>query len=329
LLRIGAHICGVWEKKRMKTLRHILILGMTLMIAPAGHAKEGGDQYPNGAENWFAGATPPPGYYYVNYFGFYTGELKNASGGKVNLNGTTPSVDATFDAFRFVKMTHFKLLGADYGVHVIVPVVNQSMSLNGRNSRSSVGDITVDPFILGWHHPQWHAVAAVDVDLPTGSYNQNDPRVSVGAHYYSFEPLVAFSYMPKSGWEASTKLMYNVKTTNQATDYHSGQEVHADFLIGRHFGGWILGGSGYALKQITDDTVDGQSVAAVPGMWDAGRRGQVLAAGPSAGYTNKRHMTFMGQWQHETLVRNRFGGDKLWFKMIIPVDGLFSHAPKV
>jgi len=59
-------------------------------------------------------------------------------------------------------------------------------------------------------------------------------------------------------------------------------------------------------------------------MWDAGRRGQVFAAGPSLGYANKRHMTFMAQRQHETLVRNRFGGDKVWFKMIIPMASIFD-----
>jgi len=311
----------------MKNLRNIFVFMLALSIAPAVCAKEAGDQYPNGAENWFAGATPPPGFFYVNYFGFYTGELKSGSGDKVILNGTTPSVDATFDAFRFVEMTHFKVLGADYGMHVIVPVVHQSMNLNGTNSTSSVGDLTIDPFIFGWHRPQWHAVAAVDIDLPTGAYNQNDPRVCVGANYYAFEPLAAFSYMPKTSWEASVKLMYNVKTTNQATNYRSGQEFHTDFLAGKHFGSWMLGVSGYALKQVTDDTVNGQTAPAAPGLWDAGRAGQVIAVGPSAGYTNKRHMAFMAQWQHETLVRNRFGGDKVWFKMIIPIDSIF-HGPK-
>ena len=37
---------------------------------------------------------------------------------------------------------------------------------------------------------------------PSHGYNdKDDPRVSVGANYYGFDPLFAFSYMPKSGWE--------------------------------------------------------------------------------------------------------------------------------
>jgi hypothetical protein len=306
----------------MKIQRLFLVLAIGLLLVPAVFAKEGGDQYPYGAENWFAGATPPPGFYYINYFGYYSGELKDGSGNKALLpDGTTPEVNATFDAFRFLEMTKFKIFGADYGMHVIVPVVDQSvdmMVMGGRASMLSVGDIVVDPLVLGWHHPQWHAVAAFDIDLPTGHFNKTDPRISVGANYYSFEPIIAFTYLPKSKWEASTKLMYNLKTINQATNYHSGQEFHADYVVGKHVGGWMLGASGYALEQTTDDTLNGQTVAAVTNMYDTGRRGQVVAVGPSLAYESKSHMNFILQWQHETLVQNRFGGDKFWFKMIFP-----------
>jgi len=310
----------------MKHRKFIFVLAMFVMATATLYAKEGGDQYPNGAENWFAGATPAPGWYYVNYFGYYTGELKNGSGDKVNLGGTTPSVSAVFNAFRILDMTKFKIAGADYGFHVIVPVVYQSINMGGTNSITNLGDITIDPFVLGWHHPQWHAVAAFDIDLPIGHYERSDPRVSIGANYYGFEPVLALSYMPKSGWEASTKLMYNIKTTNQATNYHSGQEFHMDYLAGKHVGSWMLGAQGYALKQLTNDTVAGVTVPAAPGVFDTGREGQVFAIGPSIGYSTKSHITVMAQWQHETLVQNRFGGDKVWFKMIIPAGSIYHRA---
>ena len=53
------------------------------------------------------------------------------------------TVDATFDAFRFVQITHFKLMGADYGTHAIVPVVHQSVNMNGVAAYTGVGDIIV------------------------------------------------------------------------------------------------------------------------------------------------------------------------------------------
>src|SRR5271157_3278229 len=105
----------------MKKPIYILVV-VTCLLAPTVWAKEGGDQYSNGAENWFAGATPPAGFYYINYSGYYSGELKDGSGRNAVLNGTTPSVHAAFDALRFIEMTKLKIFGADYGVHVIVPV---------------------------------------------------------------------------------------------------------------------------------------------------------------------------------------------------------------
>lgn len=299
------------------------MVALALLAVPAMNAKEGADQYPNGAENWFVGSAPPPGFYFVNYLGYYTGQLKNASGDNVVLNGATPLVEATFDAFRFVEITHLKFLGANYGMHVIVPVAYQSMNMNGRSSTFGVGDIIFNPLVLGWHREHLHALTGVDIFLPTGSYTQTDPRVTLGAHYYSFEPVLAVSYMPQGGWETSAKFMYNLKTTNPTTNYHSGQEFHVDYAAGRHFGGWMAGATGYALTQTTDDTINGQTVAADPGVWDVGRRGQVLAVGPSLGYSNQHHMTFLAQWQHEVQVQNRFGGDKFWFKMIIPTAGMF------
>ena len=310
----------------MKKLTLILVLAVLGMTATTSFAKEGADQYAYGAENWFTGATPPPGWYYINYFGYYTGELRDGAGDKANVGGSTPSVSAVFNAFRILDMTKFKIAGADYGFHAIVPVVYQSINIGGTNSIASLGDMTIDPLVLGWHHPQWHAVFAFDINLPTGHYDKNDPRVCVGTHYYGFEPLLALSYMPKSGWEASAKLMYNIKTTNQATNYHSGQEFHVDFVTGKHLGRWMLGAQGYALKQTTNDTIAGTTVAAQPGIFDTGRRGQMVGVGPSVAYETKNHMSFMVSWQHEAAVRNRFGGDKVWFKMVIPVGAVFRRS---
>ncbi|NTV10735.1 MAG: phenol degradation protein meta, partial [Zoogloea sp.] len=36
-------------------------------------------------------------------------------------------------------------------------------------------------------------------------------------------------------------------------------------------------------------------------------------------YTTHTGTSFIGQWQHETSVENRTGGDKVWFKLILPL----------
>ena len=97
----------------MKKSSIALLAGGLFLAAGVAQAKEGGDQYPNGIETWYAGALPPPGTYFLNYLGYYGGTLKDGEGDKVKLNakGDTARVDATFDALRLVHITDVKILG--------------------------------------------------------------------------------------------------------------------------------------------------------------------------------------------------------------------------
>lgn len=292
-----------------------------LLAAGTLQAKEGGDQYPNGAETWMAGAVPPPGNYFINYTGHYGGKLRDGSGKRVK----GAKVSAWFTAQRYIKVTNTKILGGDYTWHVIVPTVHQNLRLGGSSkSRNALGDITISPLVLAWHRENLHWLVGLDVNLPTGAYDSKDARRSVGANYWSFEPLAAVTWLSDDGWEASGKFMYNFKTKNKdfrldrddrKRGYKSGQEFHMDYLLGKRFGQWGAGISGYYLKQTTDDKVSGKTIDGTPG-WGKGRRGQVLSYGPTVSYTTTGGTMISAQWNHETKVRNRFGGDKLMLKFV-------------
>lgn len=293
-----------------KKLSAMLIAGM--LASAIVQAKEGGDQYPNGAENWLAGAVPPPGNYFINYFGNVTGTLRGANGEKVSPGGKDIKLDATFNALRFVKVTDTKIGDANYGWAAILPIVSLSMETpGGKSSRTGIGDATITPLILSWHSPEWHTAVGLDINLPTGAFDKNDaPGKNIGANYYSLEPVLGVTYLSKNGWEVSGKFMYNLKSKNKDTDYRSGDEFHMDYLVGKHFGPWSVGVSGYYLKQLSDDKQAGVKVGA------DGNRGQVAAIGPSVKYENSSHSHFIFQWQHETSAENRFQGNKVWFKLI-------------
>ncbi len=287
-------------------------------------AKEGGDQYPNGAETWLGGAVPPPGNYFINYFGYYGGDLVDGNGKKA----ASGEVDAWFNAFRFVQTTEHKILGGNWGWHVIVPLVHQDVALGaGSKSKFGLGDVTVNPFIVSWHAKNWHWAIGLDVNLPVGAYKSGEPRQSIGANYWSVEPLFAFSYMGDTGWEVSSKIMYNIKGKNKdyvgpfsptEGTYESGDEFHMDYLVGKRFGPWGVGLSGYYLKQTNNDKVNGQTIGATP-FWSEGRKGEVFAIGPTVSYTTKGGVHFTGQWNRETSAENRFEGDKFILKLIMPL----------
>lgn len=312
-------------------LRNLLIcLVCMLILAPAAFSKEGGDQYPNGAESWGTGMLPPPGTFaYLNYFVLYNGELRDGSGNKVNLGGSTPTAWAVANAFRPVYMSNVKLFGGNMGWYAVVPVVDQQIKLGPTESNSGIGDITVQPFFLAWHRKNIHWAAVVDLNLPTGYFDASNPRTSIGAGYFAVEPAVAITFLPKSGWEASTKIMYDINRTNHSDQYKSGQDFHFDYVVGKHIGPATIGASGYYFKQTTNDTVNGQVLAAAPGLYSQGRKGQVFAIGPNIGITNNRYMQLMVSYTREMAVRNRFGGDKLMVKLIIPTRiGLFPRMKK-
>ena len=70
--------------------------------------------------------------------------------------------------------------------------------------------------------------------------------------------------------------MYNIKGGNDdfrtspgaaRQKYDSGDDFHMDYLVGRRFGPWGVGLSGYYLKQTGDDKIDGKVIDALPGVW--------------------------------------------------------------
>lgn len=288
----------------MQTLKTLGCAALLCGLSLNAHAKEGGDQYPNGAEGFMAGALPPAGHYFINYAGYYGGTMHDPNGNKVD----GVKVKAWFDALRYINVTKYKILGGDYTWHAILPLVSQEITTPAASeSVKGLGDMTIGPFFLGWHWDEWHMLTGLDINLPTGRYDINNGQRSIGANYISYEPVLAFTYRNAEGWEASAKLMYNIKQENDDTKYQSGDEFHMDYTVGKHQGDWSYGLGGYYLTQTEDDELNGVKLD--------NSRGKVFAIGPQVAY-NYKGMSFVFKWHHETSIENRFGGNKVFFKFI-------------
>lgn len=272
----------------------------------ANATEPGAAQYPNGAENFMAGAVPPPGWYFVNYVNYYSADkLVDKDGNKA-----VPfyRLNAVADTFRVVYSSPYEIAGGNWGTQVFLPFVHLDVDVNGsHSSKSGLADITYSNFVA-WHTKNFHWVAALDVDIPTGSYDKND-IANVGNGFWQIEPVLAATYLSDGGTEVSVKGMYRFSLENNETNYQSGQVAHADFTVAQHFGNLAVGVGGYALYQTTDDEKNGATVA------PDGNKGQVYALGPQVKYDVKG-MQFVGAWDHEFEARNRPQGDKLWLKLI-------------
>lgn len=296
-------------------VRRIVVLPLLLLsLTGVVYATEGGGgAYPNGAEDFMVGALPPPGNYYLNYFNYYAADkFKDNSGDSINGFDLTVAANVS----RFIHVTDKQFLGGSWAMHAFIPLVYMDVELSQpflppfappkmEDSRGSLGDIIIDPFILGWHGANWHAVTGVDIYMPTGNYDKHR-LANVGRNYWTFEPLVAVTLLPGAGFDISAKLMYDINTENDDKDYKSGQEFHADFAVGKKIDAFTVGMSGYYYKQVTEDEADNGIEL---------DKGQVLALGPVLKYDYK-NMSFTLKYLFETEVENRPSGDNLWFKFL-------------
>lgn len=298
-----------------------------MLTMPAQASEAGGGVYSNGAEGSLAGALPPKGLYYVGYLQYY--EADRFNDGKGNA-GMLPDFKVKVEAAvnRLVWVSDKKILGADYAMHLIVPVVNVDARIAGATgNRTGVSDITFNPIILGWHFKNGlHVIAAMDVNIPVGSYDRNS-IANFSRHYWNVEPILTVAYYKKN-LQIDVKMMYDINFKNKkaqingfnptGADYRSGNEFHVDYAATYALKPNVqLGVSGYLYRQTTGDRVDDATAqAAIDAM--GGFKGKAFAAGPTL-RVGIGKAQLIGTWQHEFQADYRPQGDKFWIKAIVPI----------
>lgn len=283
----------------------------TLAAAPAVATEGGGSIYPMGVENFMSGALPPPGTYGMVYGNWYTADHVNDADGN-DLKIPDFKVRAAVVAPRFVWVTGAKLLGGDMVVHTIVPVVDLSVDAGGQHQgKTGLGDITVG-LGSGYHYsPNFHAIYALDVMLPTGGYTKGD-LANIGRNYAAFEPVASLAWVDPKGMNADVKLGYLFNRRNKDTDTTSGHEFHFDYAVGWGLdNGWTVGAGGYFLHQTTDDKQAGVSLA--------DSKSSSMALGPSLKYDSGKGWFITAKWQKEFKAENRAEGQALWLKAVFPL----------
>lgn len=274
-------------------------------------ATEGGlSVYPNGTENFMAGALPPPGVYGMVFGNHYSSDRVNDNNG----NRITPpdfKITANVVAGRIAWVPGVKVLGGDLVAHAIFPLVDLKVRAGGvTNSKSGLADITTG-LGVGYHHsPNLHSVVAVDVFVPAGSYDKNAP-VNIGKNHWAIEPVYAISYIDPKGFNGDLKFGYILNGRNKDTNYTSGDEFHFDYSAGWGLGnGWTVGVGGYYYQQVTDDKQNGVTVA--------NNKGRAFAIGPNVKYDSGKGWFATLKWETESGVKNRAEGQSLWLKTVFP-----------
>lgn len=113
------------------------------------NAQAAGNGYTPGSEGVVAATIPPPGIHYRMYNVFVDSDtLTDADGDEINV-GFDLKVFAM--ANRLVWITNHQILGADYGMSVIIPIVSTDFNMNSANLHDAeigMGDIFIEPLVL-------------------------------------------------------------------------------------------------------------------------------------------------------------------------------------
>lgn len=220
------------------------------------------------------------------------------------------------------RITEHKVFGAWYGYEALQPVLFANADFNPKVSTGNgLGNLSVSPVVLQWPEttlfgrPYFQRLN-LQVQLPTGSYRR-DRAINPSSNAWAFNPHYALTWEFADNWELSSRIHYLWTGRNSdpnpalATDYvQPGQALHANVSVSRAVGqNWRLGLSGYALKQISAERIDGRTRA------DSLER--ISALGPAVQFGTGR-TRIMVHYYKEFDAANRSEGDRLllrWFQL--------------
>ena len=290
--------CAVQVTEGSRVIRFFFGLSVVLLAGSLASAQQEPSHYPAGAEGLKAATLPPPGTYLKWYNIVYTASTLRDADGNAAPVGLDLDVFAT--APRFIKLTEHKFLGADYGMDVLIPFLNVDLQVAAAGvdqSKFGLGDILVEPVLLGWHYEQWDLAAAAAVWCPTGDFSSTNP-IHIGKGFWTgmFTAGATYYFDEDKTWHLSALGRYETNSTKKDLDLRPGDDFHIEWGLGKTLGktkSWNVGLTAYTHWQVTDD---GGSAAT----YDTSVHDRFYSLGPEVLYFCAPHKSFFSlRYQRE------------------------------
>jgi hypothetical protein len=254
---------------------YIALLASSAVLAGSMTVKAGPVSLPpvNLGDTNFVDGIANPGWFFEQVIDVYhAGQFDDASGGKMpGQNKLSTALSITHLAY----FTHYKLFGGYVGAEVLLPVVGANLDVASQPQARGrgVGDASINPFMLQWNDQKLFGkpfFGRLDLQMvvPTGQYDSSR-ALNIGNHVVSLNPYYAFTILPTDKLELSVRVHYLWNSRNDdpyeglhASSIQPGQAFHANLAISYEvLKGLRFGINGYALQQLTDDKIDGNSLA--------------------------------------------------------------------
>jgi hypothetical protein len=263
-----------WLKNEPMLLFVSLVAACLIHFPNRVHAQITG-HYPAGVEGIKAASLPPPGFYIRDYnFVYFSDRLNDREGNEVPIKF---HVSAYANVVRPVWITDWKILGADYGLNVVLPFTYIDLTVGAAKDQAfKLGDILVEPLMLAWHPEPADFVAAYGFWAPTGDFSRADPA-DPGKGFWSHMFTLGATWYPTENktWAVSLLNRYEIHTRNDVVKITPGHSYTLEWAVSNALSATIdVGLIGYYQQQVTSDHGPGASGGS------GGARDRVFAVGP-------------------------------------------------
>lgn len=213
----------------MTLLPVCVLLGCAALAAQEAGAQVRG-VYPTGMSAIGAGSAPGPGLAYSNLF------IVNSRDERVGANGETLATgqqSVLLDLNTFAWGSADAVLGdARFGATATIILSKNSLTSDVEGALgggSGLGDLFIQPVILGWTKGQYDIRAAYGIVAPTGRFEAGaDDNVGAGYWTHAVSSGVTFHFSEDRSNSLSAFAMYELHEKQKTTDIRPGDTLTLD-----------------------------------------------------------------------------------------------------
>jgi hypothetical protein len=239
--------------------------------------------YIGGATGLENGSTAPPGFY-ATFLPVV--ERVDALKGPGGATIAKPDISVVANMAAYAMTTQKKILGADYGFSVIIPVVNTRFSANIFNASAESGgvsDIYFAPIVLGWEKGNANYAVNYGFYAPSGYYDPSSGlNPGLGFWEQQIQAGATYSIGKAKLWNTSFLTTWEINQSKSSVDVKPGPMLTGEYSFGRRFDKYQMnaGVAGYGYKKLSPDSGSGINPLL------AGITDRSFGIGPEWKYTN-------------------------------------------
>jgi len=295
----------------------------TFQLAPRLCAQQAG-HYIGGVTGLDNGTAAPPGFF-ATFLPIveHVHALKGPAGATI----AKPEINVVANMAGYAVTTEKKFLGADYGLSVIIPIVNTRFTENlfdASAASGGVSDIYFAPIILGWERGHANYTINYGFYAPAGDFDPSLPlNPGLGFWEHQIQAGASFSLDKKKLWNTSALTTWEINHSKTGLDVKPGPMLTGEYSFGRRFDKYQMnaGVVGYGYKKLSADSGGGIDPL-IAGITD-----RSFGIGPEWKYTNiKWRLGFDFRYEKQFAVQAKTSGDI--FVMSITYLNLLPPRPK-